>query len=153
MTCTAAEPPTADQFELYAMGCLGDANTVSFEEHLLVCGRCRSELADNDSYVTVIRSVLSRDAGRIAHRNAPPPALDAGVHLVALHATAEGTMLLCVHPSQNVWAARVVGGAIDFGRWHERRQAAVSDCARLFWEAFPEHICGSDCIANKDTET
>jgi hypothetical protein len=48
--------PTAEQFELYSLGTLPEAEIEPLEEHLLICQDCQDLLAETDSYVMAMRS-------------------------------------------------------------------------------------------------
>jgi hypothetical protein len=48
--------PTEEQFELYSLGTLPEAEIEPLEEHLLICQDCQDLLAETDSYVMAMRS-------------------------------------------------------------------------------------------------
>jgi hypothetical protein len=150
--------PSRDELEQYVLGHCREAESRRLEEHLLVCEYCRRELAEADSYVTVIRTALrqchndSQLTGPLIH-GLTEAWERADAHLVAMHATDQGIMLLFVCPAirGGNWLARVVGGTIDAGDWCDRRGHAVVASHRLFSEMFPEHVCSVACHAGPTT--
>jgi hypothetical protein len=61
-----AEHPTEDTLELYSLGMLGEAETETLEEHLLICAECQDRLAETDDYVRHMRAAAAKlRAGKI----------------------------------------------------------------------------------------
>jgi hypothetical protein len=46
--------------EAYVMNTLGRADAVVFEEHLLVCSRCRAAVEDAEHYVRAVKIAAQR---------------------------------------------------------------------------------------------
>jgi hypothetical protein len=54
---------TQDQFELYALDRLSEAEFVRLEEHLIVCATCRRGFEDIEDYAAGMREALMAEAG------------------------------------------------------------------------------------------
>jgi hypothetical protein len=52
--------PDENVLEEYAFGRLNDAKLAVLEEHILVCERCRSALAETDDYIRLMKFAASR---------------------------------------------------------------------------------------------
>jgi anti-sigma factor RsiW len=49
-----------DGLDAYALDRLAEPDAASVEEHLLVCGECREQLAAWDEYVAAMRAAIPR---------------------------------------------------------------------------------------------
>jgi hypothetical protein len=54
------EHPDENVLEEYAFGRLNDAEAAVLEEHILVCERCRSALAETDDYIRLMKFAAAR---------------------------------------------------------------------------------------------
>jgi hypothetical protein len=52
--------PDENVLEEYAFGRLNEAKAAVLEEHILVCERCRTALAQTDEYILLMKFVASR---------------------------------------------------------------------------------------------
>jgi anti-sigma factor RsiW len=157
MSCITGDGPSADDIEMYSLGRMSTAAAADVEEHLLACAHCREELSLADRYVALLRAAARE---LLSHENTAAPLADGltaalaqcDAHLIAMHNTTDGLMLLYVCPSLSggKWLARVVGGTVDAGSWAFTRRAAVHECHRTFAELYSEHVCNAECIVNVD---
>jgi anti-sigma factor RsiW len=49
-----------ETLEAYALGRLSEAQSAGLEEHLLICGACREELAELDGYIAAMKAALAK---------------------------------------------------------------------------------------------
>ena len=57
-----------DALERYAMGKLSGVDSISLEEHLLVCTACQTSLLAVEEYILVFRAALAATSPRYSHR-------------------------------------------------------------------------------------
>jgi anti-sigma factor RsiW len=53
-----------DEIEKYSMGTLSEAEAAPFDEHLLVCEKCRTLVEASDAYVAAMRAAAKRTRQR-----------------------------------------------------------------------------------------
>jgi anti-sigma factor RsiW len=71
--------PDEDVLEEYALGRLDDAHEAVLEEHILVCKRCQSALAETDDYIRLMKFAASRPLDLPLRRGGKRAAIAAGV--------------------------------------------------------------------------
>jgi len=49
-----------EDFERYSLSGMSEAELAGWEEHLLICDRCRRRAADSDAYVAAMREAAAR---------------------------------------------------------------------------------------------
>lgn len=62
ISLVSPDHPDEDIWEEYVFGRLTDAKGADLEEHLLVCGRCQTVLAEIDEYVRLMKHEMARRA-------------------------------------------------------------------------------------------
>jgi hypothetical protein len=50
----------SEEIELYSRGTVSEVESASFEEHLLLCERCRQLVEESDTYVAAIRAAAKQ---------------------------------------------------------------------------------------------
>ena len=48
-----------DVLERYALGLLSEDGCADVEEHILICAHCQTQLGEEDTYISVLRSACS----------------------------------------------------------------------------------------------
>ncbi len=56
--------PSEDELELYSMGHLAEPESISLEEHLLVCATCQNRLGESDEFVALMKETTKEIARR-----------------------------------------------------------------------------------------
>jgi anti-sigma factor RsiW len=75
ISLVSLDHPDENVLEEYAFGRLSDAKAAVLEEHMLVCGRCRTALARTDEYIRLMKFALSRPLEIPRPRNGRRPVL------------------------------------------------------------------------------
>ena len=55
----AAQHMDADEIERYSLGDLAEREAAPFDEHLLICGLCRTKVEASDAYIAAMRGAAS----------------------------------------------------------------------------------------------
>ena len=69
----AAHHMDSEQIERYSLGDIPEREAAPFDEHLLVCGLCRTKVEASDAYIAAMRGAasLTRQADRQAAGRQP----------------------------------------------------------------------------------
>ena len=117
-----------DLLESYAFGTLSPADGDRVEHHLAMCEECRHYAIQAEWSFSLVATAARKAAG-----------------LVAVHETADGTVLLMLRRHSDRWLARLRGASLDGGSFVEDRAAGVAWCHQTFATMFPEHTCTAQC--------
>ena len=75
--------PTSGELEAYSLGSASDATLDKVEQHLLICERCRIELALSEQYIWAMkRAIASPETGK---------------RLRSIHLTEDGPIFGTIH--------------------------------------------------------
>jgi hypothetical protein len=117
-----------DALEQYVLQSLDNAQIGAVEEHLLICGACRTRLVKLEKFISAFRAV---------HRDLADRPID------YTHYTESGPVRVLVALSQgSVWIASVVGEPI--GHYSTVAEANLA-ALKSFSEEFPGHVCKGIC--------
>jgi hypothetical protein len=124
--------PSSDELEAYSLGSTSDAALDKVEEHLLICERCRIELALSEQYLWAMKKAVA--------------APETGKRLRSIHVTEDGPIFGTIRSgADGKWMARHWGRQLDGGRTCDSMEEANVYLMESFDQMFPEHSCSEHC--------
>lgn len=118
----------ADILETYLLGEIAPAEADLIDEHLSVCEECRHFVTQAEWAVALAATVGIRTSG-----------------LLAVHATADGPVVLSVRREGNSWLARVRSPFGTGEATMAEADAARAWCGDTFRSQYPDHTCAAAC--------
>jgi hypothetical protein len=120
--------PSDDELEAYILGSASDTALDKVEEHLLICERCRRELAHSEQHVSTIKRGGD------------------GKRLRSIHLTVDGSIFGAIHSgADGKWIARHWGSQLDGFKNCDSIEEANAYLMDSFQQMFPEHLCSEEC--------
>lgn len=117
-----------DILDTYVLGEIDPADADVVDEHLSACEACRHLVTQAEWAVALAATTALRRSG-----------------VLAVHATAEGPVILTVRKIAHGWWARVRGPFAGNEVTMTQAEHARMWCADTFRSAYPDHACTADC--------